>query len=269
MAMGGSPWGLLAQGVANTISAGVTYYAGKKLQAAQKKYNDTLTQLNKEYSGENANNRITDAALNQANVTLNKEMDTAKQQAPSTAQGTTAMSNANKATQNVANAGAKGFQSGYSEGGKNQNTIMQGEYEGKKAEADAKLDQAKKDYQALAGGVAGGLQSVGQALGSMSDENAKEGINNDSGLPESDIEDSLRQLETVSYKYKDSNIPGCDDEEHDSGFIAQSAEKTPLYKDAVVQGDDGYKRIDEWKLLEAVTAGISQLQREIDELKRK
>lgn len=257
----------LAQGIANTISSGVTYYAGKKLQEAQKKYNDTLTQLNAEYSGENANNRITNAAQEQANITSNREMDAAKQQ---TAGSGNAMANANKAEQNVANAGAKGYTSGYSEGAQNENTLMQGEYAGKKAEADAKLEQAQTNYKAGMA-AASGLQKLGQAASSaFSDERGKESpINNDSGLPESDIEDSLRQLETVSYKYKDPNIEGCDDETHDSGFIAQSAEKTPLYKDAVQTGDDGYKRVDEWRLLEAVTAGISQLQREIDELNAK
>lgn len=101
----------------------------------------------------------------------------------------------------------------------------------------------------------------------MSDEDNKEEVNNDSGLPASSIEDSLRQLETVLYKYKDPSIEGCDDEEH-CGTTAQSLEKTDLFKDCVVTGEDGFKRVDMWKLQEALTSGIAQLQREVDDIEK-
>lgn len=39
-------------------------------------------------------------------------------------------------------------------------------------------------------------------------------------------------------------------------------------KDIVKDCDDGVKRIDNWKLQEALTAGMAQLQREIDELEK-
>lgn len=267
MALGAS-CNQLAQGIANTISSGVTYYAGKKLQQAQKNYNDTLTQLNKDYSGENANNRITDAASQQANITANKEMEAAKQQAPSTAQGTTAMSNANKAASNVANTGAQGYQSGWSEGAQNENTIMQGEYAGKKAEADAKLEQAQTDYKAGMA-AAGGLQKFGQAASSaFSDERGKESPyeNHDTDLPHADLTDAVAQLNSVKYKYKDPSIPGCDDEYH-VGTTAQSLSKCPEFEDCVIKGEDGYLRVDEIKLMERIPQVIEDLQNRINKLR--
>ena len=133
--------------------------------------------------------------------------------------------------------------------------------------------QANTAAQQAAMNTAGGLADLYKNLkgpSATSDENQKESPkNNDSGLPESDIEDSMRQLETVQYQYKDPNVPGCDDEVHKSGFTAQSAEKTPLYGKAVKNCSDGVKRIDQWKLLESVTAATAQLQREIDELRSK
>lgn len=262
--MAGSPWGLLAQGIANTISAGVTYGAGKYLQKQYSNYAETLKGLAEQYSGESANARMTEKGRQQARRKQQQELDMAS----STNQNQENPMAGALAGAEMANNASNSYGQGYSEGAGNENTRMKGEYNKAKAEADAKLEQANTNYKAGMS-AASGLQAIGSALGSLSDERNKEGINNDSGLDKSNIEDSLRQIETVQYKYKDSNIPGCDDEEHKSGVIAQSLEKTPLYKDAVQTGSDGYKRIDEWKLLEAVTAGISQLQREIDELEKK
>lgn len=259
------PWGFLAQGIANTISSGVTYYAGKKLQEAQKKYNDTLTQLNAEYSGENANNRITNAAQEQANITSNREMDAAKQQ---TAGSGNAMANANKAEQNVANAGAQGYASGYSEGAQNENTLMQGEYAGKKAEADAKLEQAQTDYKAGMA-AASGAQKFGQAASAaFSDERGKESPyeNHDTDLPHADLTDAVAQLNSVKYKYKDPSVPGCDDEYH-VGTTAQSLKKCPEFKDCVIKGEDGYLRVDETKLMERIPQVIEDLQNRINKLR--
>lgn len=253
-------WGYLAQGIANTIAAGITYAAGKKLTKAYKEYSKTMKGLVNEYSGSAANDKLISAGTEQGNI-QNLRQGQADASKVSANPNTNAMGNAQQAQQ--ATAENSQFTQGVQEGMDNQNTLMQGAYAGEKAKADAKLEQAQKDYNAMTQGVAGGLQNIGSML---SDERAKEPINNDSGLPESDIEDSMRQLETVSYQYKDPNVPGCDGEKHESGFVAQSAEKTPLFKDAVNTGDDGIKRIDQWKLVEAVTAGIAQLQREIDEL---
>jgi len=196
-----------------------------------------------------------------------------------------------------------GYNQGYNQGLANQQAIDNANRSNMEALSNAQLKQAGIDYdvqaarnQAAMSGVGNAIKAAGtignpfksnkqsgnimanksamsmqgqpysnQEL-SMSDESCKEApVNNDSGLPEADIEDSLRQLETVLYQYKDPSIPGCDDEEH-CGTTAQSLEKTELFKDCVVEGEDGYKRIDQWKLNEALTAGLAQLQREVDEL---
>lgn len=123
--------------------------------------------------------------------------------------------------------------------------------------------------QSLDDGQSMALSDERQKTCYMSDEDNKESTqtNNDSGLPASSIEDSLRQLETVLYKYKDPSVEGCDDEEH-CGTTAQSLEKTDLFKDCVVTGEDGFKRVDMWKLQEALTSGIAQLQREVDDIEK-
>lgn len=190
------------------------------------------------------------------------------------------------------------YNQGYNQGLSNQQAIDNANRSNMEALSNAQLKQAGIDYDVQAARNQATMSGIGNAIKTAntignpfksnnsqqnntlsmqdprfanqelatSDENAKESpVNNGSGLPEADIEDSLRQLSTVLYKYKDPTIPGCDDEEH-CGTTAQSLEKTDLFKDCVVEGEDGYKRVDQWKLQEALTAGIAQLQREIDEL---
>ena len=177
-----------------------------------------------------------------------------------------------------------GYNQGYNQGLANQQAIDNANRSNMEALSNAQLKQAGVDYDVAAARNQATMSGIGNAIKTAStignpfkqqkqdqmatsDEELKEPINNDSGLPEADIEDSLRQLETVLYQYKDPSIPGCDDEEH-CGTTAQSLEKTDLFKDCVVEGEDGYKRIDQWKLNEALTAGMAQLQREIDELEQ-
>ncbi len=264
-------WGYLAQGIANTIAAGITYAAGKKLTKAYKEYSKTMKGLVNEYSGSAANDKLISAGTEQGNI-QNLRQGQADASKASANPNTNAMGNAQQAQQ--ATAQNSQFTQGVQEGMDNQNTLMQGAYAGEKAKADAKLEQAQKDYNAMTQGVAGGLQNIGSML---SDERAKEPINNESGLPESDMEnhktdlphadltDAVSQLNSIKYKYTNPDIPGCDDEDH-VGTTAQSLQKCPEFADCVNEGEDGILRVDEAKLMSRIPEIIDDLSRRIDSL---
>lgn len=110
-------------------------------------------------------------------------------------------------------------------------------------------------YAALTGGLTGA--ATGASAGFMtSDERCKD------ALPEADVEDALRKVDSIEYKYKE---PLDDGEEH-VGVTAQSLEDG-AFDDVVSEDENGIKQLDKQMLLEAVMAGIASLQKEIDELK--
>lgn len=264
--------GAVVGGVAGGVINGmVAYQTNRDRVSAYKQAAKDVKEAAEKYSGQNAYNNMQNLG-NQEAANVNRNTLVAGGQMDN-ASGTPAMNAADLSN-------ANGTLQGYKLGAGNAKTDMDSKYYRDTALARTAMKQADIDYKAAnqtmqtAMNAAGGLADVYKNIKSnnsnksdnTSDESQKEGINNKSGLPESDIEDSMRQLETISYKYKDPSVPGCDDEKHESGFTAQSAEKTPLFGDAVSTGDDGVKRINQWKLMESLTAGIAQLQREIDAL---
>lgn len=275
--------GAAAGGIINGLSASSN---ANKRASAYEDYAKAVREATEKYSGSNAYNAM-----------INEGSKEGLMMANNFGQSNKPLESGGIAMNNV-NTGSKApemFDAGRNLGRSTKATELDSKFNADTAAAKLALQQELTEANAQQAGVqagmnvAGGLVDLAKNTGvtdwvrgklntsdenqntsnenqNTSDENQKEGINNDSGLPESDIEDSMRQLETISYKYKDPNVEGCDGEKHDSGFTAQSAEKTPLFNKAVSTGADGVKRIDNWKLLEAVTAGIAQLQREIDEL---
>lgn len=183
---------------------------------------------------------------------------------------------------------AKGLSAGYNAAANQANMYLNN------AQIENAVEQQK--YQNLMSGLSSGLQAannlgITQAIGGQfglgqqipgqnnnnntSDERMKEAPSetnegeNDlprssDELPQADVEDALRQIESVEYEYKDPDYPGSDDEEH-VGFTAQSLEDT-AFGDAVSEDENGVKKVDQWRLMESIMAGISCLQREIDEL---
>lgn len=264
----GAVAGAVAGGVINGLAA--SSYSDKRADAYED-YAKAVREATEKYSGNNAYN----AMLNEGSKEGIMMANNFGQNNKPLESGGIAMNNVNTGSN-----ASEMFNAGRNLGRGTKATELDSKFNADTAAAKLALQQELMDANAQqattqAGmNAAGGLVDLAKNTGVTdwikskftSDENQKEGINNDSGLPESDIEDSMRQLETISYKYKDPNVEGCDNEKHDSGFTAQSAEKTPLFNDAVSTGNDGVKRIDNWKLLEAVTAGIAQLQREIDKL---
>lgn len=254
--------GAIIAGVASSVLNGaMASSAARKNAKAYRKSAEQIKSAANKYSGTNAYNALQQAGNIEGNIVNRQALDAQLQNNPVNNSATMA---------NVAD--LKGdFTSGYNLGQQNKQKDLNARYNYDTASAQAALNAANINYQAgtaaqqAAMNTAGGLADLYK---NTSDENQKESINNDSGLPESDIEDSMRQLETIQYKYKDASVPGCDNEVHKSGFTAQSAEKTPLFNKAVHNDPDGVKRIDKWKLLESVTAATAQLQREIDELEK-
>ena len=263
-------WGQIIGAVVGGVAGGVingmvAYQTNQSRISAYKQAAKDVKEAADKYSGQAAYNNMQNLG-NQEAANVNRNTLAAGGQMDN-ASGTAAMNAADLSN-------ANGTLQGYKLGAGNAKTDMDSKYYRDTALARTAMKQADIDYKAAnqtaqtVMNAAGGLADVYKNIKSnksggdnTSDESQKEGINNESGLPESDIEDSMRQLETISYKYKDPSVPGCDDEKHESGFTAQSAEKTPLFNDAVSTGDDGVKRIDQWKLMESLTAGIAQLQR--------
>ena len=116
-----------------------------------------------------------------------------------------------------------------------------------------------------AAGAGGGAAAGAASL--LSDENCKESITNSSGdkIPTADVEDALRQIESIEYQYKPET--GLDQDKH-VGISAQSIEGTAL-DNGTVHNDGPYKTLDKQKLLESVMAGIAAMQKEIDSLEGK
>lgn len=265
--------GILAGAIIAGVASGVLNGAmasssAKKNAKAYRNAAEEIKSAANKYSGANAYNALQQAGNIEGNIVNRQALDAQLQNSPVNNSATMA---------NVAD--LKGdFTSGYNLGQQNKQKDLNAKYNYDTASAQAALNAANINYQAgtaaqqaamnTAGGLTDLYKNVKSPSDATSDENCKESINNNSGLPESDIEDSMRQLETIQYKYKDASVPGCDNEVHKSGFTAQSAEKTPLFNKAVHNDPDGVKRIDKWKLLESVTAATAQLQREIDKLEK-
>lgn len=260
--------GAVVGAVAGGIYGGVTAYESAKKKADS--YKDAAKSVRsaaEKYSGDAAYNAMQQAGYDEANRT--NRMYLGRQLNDSPANRTNKTANASALQGN--------YLQGYNLGASNKKTAMDAAYNYDTQKARNLMKQADIDYNVdnqttqMKMNTAQGLANTWNDVRPSSDERVKQPINNDSGLPESDIEDSLRQIETIQYKYKDPSVPGCDGERHDSGFTAQSMEKTPMGKKMgiVKEGSDGVKRIDNWKLQEALMAGIAQLQREIDELEGK
>lgn len=255
-------FGAIIGGLAGAIAGGMGSYltSVQHANAYKQAANDIKNAANK-YTGENANASMYNAGLNQASRENAAQMSNA---AAAQSGSNNAMGEMNARMNNI-NAGTEG----YNTGAQNQSTLNAAKFNKDTQYAQNAMKQA--DIQnAVSGqmlqGAATGAQNLIDTYKDISDENMKEGINNDSGLPKADIQDVLRQLETIVYKYKDPNYPGCDDEEH-CGFTAQSLEKAGNPNDTVSENEDGIKQVDRWRLMETITAGLAELQREIDSLK--
>lgn len=278
--------GAIAGGLLNGIT---TNYQTKKLAKAYKQYANDIRDAADKYSGKKADDAMTMAGEIQGRQSTQRAMDRAMNKANSS---NLSMQNALANDNSAAAVGA--MQEGQSLGRNLKANDLNAAYNAATIDAQNELNKGKKDYQlgqaatgfvtglagnlaSLGGNTIGGLKlgagGAGEAYGTdaanavgaanlTSDENAKEGYHNHNGLPRADAEDALRQIESISYKYKPET--GLDQDKH-VGVVAQSVQGTAF--DDAVKKDGKYLALDKQKLLESTLAGCAALQKEIDELK--
>lgn len=270
-------------------SAATNIYTTHKLANAYKSNANKIREAAEQYSGHNADVSMTNAGNIQgqrnAKIALDSNANNVMTANNSMANAMNAMNN-NSVTQNA-------MTQGQSMGRSMQGATNAAKYNVATMDAKNALNLAKKDYDVANQMVQGGLNSAAQlastskeAFGGAdnegysdltyqkgatlsdrirSDERSKEGYHNKQGIPEADVEDALRQIESIEYQYKPET--GLDSDKH-VGVTAQSLEGT-AFDDAVNKDSGTYLTLDKQKLLESTLAGIAALQKEIDALKEK
>lgn len=255
--------GIIASTIAGAVVNGVT--AGVENQKRVDAYQNAANQVRsaaEKYSGKGLYDRMTTSGMANARNNNAQRLEALA----GNVSGPTAATSAKIGANQIAN--TSNTLGDFNTGASNAASLASGHYNNTTAQAQQLMNQADINYKANTEAVAGGLETLGEAaktIKNVSDENEKTGINNDSGLPHADIQDSLRQIESIMYKYKHPEKPGEDDEVH-VGTTAQSLEKTDLFGDTVAENEEGIKQVDQWRLLESITSASAELQREIDEL---
>lgn len=269
--------GALAGGISNGL---ITNYQTKKLANAYKEAAQDIRAAGQKYSGQAANAAMTQEGARQAQ----QMQKLAQSQGVA---GTTGLSTADATNMTQNQPGLSAYMQGQNLGRSNKATELNSKYNVATTKAQNMLSKANTDFQAgqaatqlgmnaLSGvanagnniGGAAGMNALTQSAGSMfSDENCKESITNSNGdkIPTANVEDALRQIDSIEYQYKPET--GLDQDKH-VGISAQSLEGTALDK-GVVHNDGPYKTLDKQKLLESVMAGIAAMQKEIDSINSK
>jgi len=267
-------WGAIIGAIGGAAAGGISsYLLTKKNAEAYEEYAKDIRKAAQKYSGQNAYGAMQNAGMQEANIVNRRNLD---------AQASLAPSNMTNKASNAANL-KDNYSQGYNLGSQNQKTALDAAYNADTAKAQQALNQANINYQAgtaatqAAMNTAGGLASLygqmrgmnsgsgtkadGSGSATGSDERIKE-YNNHSGLPKADVDDALRRIESINYKYKDGT--GLDNKEH-TGVTAQSVENT-AFDGMVSENENGVKQLDKQMMLEAVLAGIASLRKELDEL---
>ena len=269
--------GALAGGISNGL---ITNYQTKKLANAYKEAAQDIRAAGQKYSGQAANAAMTQEGARQAQ----QMQKLAQSQGVA---GTTGLSTADATNMTQNQPGLSAYMQGQSLGRGNKATELNSKYNAATTKAQNMLSKANTDFKAgqaatqlgmnaLSGianagnniGGSAGMNALTQSAGNMfSDENCKESITNSHGdkIPTADVEDALRQIESIEYQYKPET--GLDQDKH-VGISAQSIEGTAL-DNGTVHNDGPYKTLDKQKLLESVMAGIAAMQKEIDEINSK
>ena len=274
-------WQLIVGAVVGGLVNGGFQYINSTLKLNEdKKALDSMKNAVNDYTGQNAFNKNVRAGSERGKQMNEMAMASATGQA--TDASNTAFANAQGLANNDANNNIYGSQ--YQTGMAQQDMLNKAKLNAEQQRLQNNMDQANKEYGQRTAMFSNGMKTIGDIAGmagqvgsiggrssdnntQISDESEKESPDEKSELPRASIEDSLRQLKAVWYEYKNADkVPEEDDKTH-VGFTAQNAEDTDLFKDCVTEGNDGIKRIDRWRLQESLTAGLSELQKEIDELK--
>lgn len=284
----------LILGIADGLAQGlVTNYQTKKLANAYKDAAKQVRGAAQKYSGKEA-----DTAMSQEGAIQGQQMQKLAQSQGAT--GTTGLSTADATAATNNNSGLSAYMQGQNLGRGNKATELNSKYNAATVDAQNMLNKAKTDFnvgQATSNmvfntigglgkaggdiGMNGATQALADKAGNMtqgfstgmnnmasmfSDENCKESITNESGdkIPTADVEDALRQIQSIEYQYKPET--GLDQDKH-VGISAQSIEGTALDNGMVNSEPGKFKTLDKQKLLESVMAGIAAMQKEIDDLR--
>lgn len=262
MAVFGAAIGAVVGAVAGAVTSAALNI---KNAEAYKTYAKDIRKAAEKYSGDAAYKSMYNKGLEEGMQTNRRSLDAAASMEPS-----------NKSAMMANTTGLQGantFNQGFNQGAENQKALNTAKYNAETAKAQQALNQANIEYKAGTAATQGAMNTLGglataynnlkpASSNTTSDENVKE-YDNHNGLPKADVEDALRQIESISYKYKDGL--GLD-QDHHVGVTAQSLEGT-AFDDVVSENEEGIKQLDKQKLQESVMAGIAALQKEIDELK--
>lgn len=88
-------------------------------------------------------------------------------------------------------------------------------------------------------------------------------------LPDTGVlADANRKMAGKPYEYKDEFVPPDEvpGQKH-YGYMAQDLEKNPITATAVVKDQNGIRQVHQPRMLQAVASGVSDLQRQIDEMR--
>lgn len=263
MALFGAAIGAVAGAAAGVVS---TQLLTRKNANAYKEYAEDIRKAAQKYSGQNAYNAMQNAGMQEANIVNQRNLESQAARAPSNM--------TNKAA-NAANLQGN-YSQGYNLGAQNQKTALDAAYNADTAKAQQALNQANIDYKAgtaatqaamnAAGGLAslyGQMRGAGSGSQTTSDERVKEGLNNDSELPNATLGDAMNKLETVVYKYKDGT--GLDQDRH-CGTVAQSLAKEPEFADIVEPNERGVLQLNNDKLLSKMLEMIDNIKGRLDVL---
>ena len=237
------------------------YNSNKFLNENQESIN-RWKQAASQYTGENAANKNL-AEGRKRGIQMNQMAMDASTASPSNSENTAFMNAQAGTLQNAAN---NNYANAYQTGMSQSDMLNKANLNAIKQQEEAIRKQNEKMYGVRSQAAQGLMDTIGSAVqtgAAVSDETEKQSPD----LPRADIEDSLRQLRAVWYEYKHPFQENGEDDKTHVGFTAQNAEETPLFENCVIEGDDGLKRIDRWRLQESITAATTELQKEIDALR--
>ena len=131
------------------------------------------------------------------------------------------------------------------------------------ANAEAAAKQRAVDRAATRSGATGsqqgGIMGMGSAvIAALSDETTKK---DKKDVPDSDVTEFYKALESKTYKYKDPHQVGASEGEK-VGMMAQDVDQTELGKKLFTEGPDGKKRYDPQVLDGILLAGMKKLMKE-------
>ena len=263
--------GAVIGGVVNGVSAYNTSVknANEYAQAAQQ-----VKDAANKYSGKEGYNKIKDEGINEAvqfGQAAGNEMAAEEfvPQGPG-ATGAGATSNAYNKSNQVAGATNSAARAGLEQGMSRQQARNEALYNANTVLAQQKMKQSDIDTAAANQAVQEGMNAISNGANlynSLRRSNKNNNITSDERLKDdaqASVEDALRQIDSINYKYKPET--GLDQDEH-VGITAQSVEGTALDNGMVSEDENGYKQLDKQKLMESIFAAQAALQKQIDALK--